>query len=101
LEGESAQTLESQLAMFQERALPDLANNIKCGNSLIGPEIYDGQLFDEEAMFRLNAFDWQRAFSKVFKDGGFDAVIGNPPYGADLSPEEQKFLLSKYTTACT
>ena len=38
LEGESEQTLGSQLRLFQERALPDLARNIKCGNSLIGPE---------------------------------------------------------------
>ena len=40
LEGESEQTISSQLKMFQERALPDLGNNIKCGNSLIGPDFY-------------------------------------------------------------
>jgi hypothetical protein len=40
LEGESEQTISSQLRMFQERALPDLAQNIKCGNSLIGPDFY-------------------------------------------------------------
>ena len=40
LEGESDETLSKQLKLFQERALPDLGNNIKCGNSLIGPDFY-------------------------------------------------------------
>ncbi len=41
LEGESEQTLETQLRMFQERALPDLGNNIKSGNSFIASDFYD------------------------------------------------------------
>jgi hypothetical protein len=41
LEGENSQTLENQYRLFHERALPDLANNIKCGNSLIGPDFFD------------------------------------------------------------
>ena len=40
LEGETGQTLQTILRMFQERALPDLGDNIKCGNSLIGPDFY-------------------------------------------------------------
>jgi hypothetical protein len=43
LEGEDEQTMGQQLALFPERALPDLGRNIKCGNSLIGPDFYDGQ----------------------------------------------------------
>ena len=43
LEGETAESLKTQLSMFRERALPDLGNNIKCGNSLIGPDFYQGQ----------------------------------------------------------
>jgi hypothetical protein len=42
LEGENKQTLERQMRFFHERALPDLGDNIKCGNSLIGPDFYDG-----------------------------------------------------------
>ncbi|MCL5107934.1 MAG: N-6 DNA methylase [Chloroflexi bacterium] len=85
LEGESEQTVSRQLAMFHERALPDLANNIKCGNSLIGPDFYDNRqasFLDEEARYRVNVFDWQNEFPDVLRrpDGGFDAVIGNPPY---------------------
>jgi hypothetical protein len=59
LEGENEQTLLRQLKMFQERALPDLGNNIKCGNSLIGPDFYDGKqmsLFDEEERYRVNVW---------------------------------------------
>jgi very-short-patch-repair endonuclease/type I restriction-modification system DNA methylase subunit len=40
LENENAETLENQYQMFHERALPDLGNNIKCGNSLIGSDFY-------------------------------------------------------------
>lgn len=83
LEGETNTTLNQQLRLFHERALPDLGNNIKCGNSLIGPDYYDGKqvdLLDTEEMQRVNAFDWEKEFPKVFKAGGFDAVIGNPPY---------------------
>lgn len=84
LEGESGEALRRQLKLFQDRALPDLDDNIKCGNSLIGPDFYEhtqGNLFvEEEEQYRINAFDWQAAFPEIMKPGGFDAVIGNPPY---------------------
>ena len=44
LEGENEETINQQLKMFHERALPDLGSNIKCGNSLIGPDFFEGQL---------------------------------------------------------
>jgi len=84
LEGEDEQSIGRQMALFQERVLPDLSNNIKCGNSLIGPDFYNHQqmsLLDEEEIFRVNAFDWNTEFSEIMKDGGFEAMIGNPPYG--------------------
>jgi hypothetical protein len=83
LEGESKEVIDAQLQLVSERALPDLDENIKCGNSLIGPDFYDSQqtdLFDEEEALRINAFDWNAEFPEAFKAGGFDAVIGNPPY---------------------
>jgi len=83
LEGEDEQSIGKQMALFQERVLPDLADNIKCGNSLIGPDFHEIQqmsLLDEEEMYRVNAFDWEAEFSKIMQAGGFDAVIGNPPY---------------------
>ena len=81
LEGESNQTLANQLRMFHERALPDLGDNIKCGNSLVGPDFYQQQtMLDDEERYRVNVFDWDKEFSEITKAGGFDAVIGNPPY---------------------
>jgi hypothetical protein len=81
LEGETENTLSSQLKLFHERALPDLGNNIKCGNSLIGSDYFADQLFPEsEEMQRINPFDWDAEFQVAMKAGGFDAVIGNPPY---------------------
>ena len=83
LEGESAETLANQLRLYHERALPDLGGNIKCGNSLIGPDYYDDRgkdLPDDEERRRINAFDWNAEFPAAFKAGGFDAVIGNPPW---------------------
>jgi len=83
LEGESDETIKSAFKLFNERALPDLGNNIKCGNSLIGPDFYEGKqtsFLDTEEIQRVNAFDWEKEFPEIFQAGGFDAVIGNPPY---------------------
>jgi hypothetical protein len=132
LEGETGQTLQTIFRLFQERALPDLGDNIKCGNSLIGPDFYEQQemaLLDQEQRYRINVFDWHAEFPHIFRrksstselrdtaspldytmpsvplhgsyaykrkkagktilppvpiesewEGGFDAVIGNPPY---------------------
>jgi len=81
LEGESEETLSKQLKLFQERALPDLGENIKCGNSLIGWDILEAHPeMTEEEIDRINPFDWGREFPDIMSRGGFDAVIGNPPY---------------------
>ena len=82
LEGENEQTISQQLKFLHERALPDLGHNIKCGNSLIGPDFYEQQmnLLNAEERLRINVFDWQAEFAEIMKAGGFDAVIGNPPY---------------------
>jgi hypothetical protein len=83
LEGESQELFE-QLQLHRERALPDLAANIKCGNSLVGPDIYAEQrldLLDEDRRLQINTFLWENEFADAFATaGGFDAVIGNPPY---------------------
>jgi hypothetical protein len=96
---EDEQSVISQLSLFKKRVLPDIDNNIKCGNSLIENDFYHNQqlgLLDEETLYRINAFDWESEFADVMKAGGFDAVIGNPPYGAFLSPSENTYLLNKF-----
>jgi len=81
LEGENDATLTQQMMLFHERALPNLVDNIKCGNSLIGPDYFTGKLIpDTDEMKRVNAFDWAQAFPHVMTAGGFDCIIGNPPY---------------------
>ncbi|MCD4823039.1 MAG: N-6 DNA methylase [Phycisphaerae bacterium] len=101
LENENQNTI-GQLALIHQRALPDLVNNIKCGNSLIGPDFYEGKqlsLFDEESQYKINAFNWKEEFPEAFKSKkpGFDAVIGNPPYGAAFEQQEKKYLQQKFT----
>lgn len=61
------------------RKLNDLSNNIKCGNSLIDyPEIAGNK-----------SFNWEKEFPQIFAKGGFDAVIGNPPYGDYFSKKKR------------
>jgi len=105
LEGENQETLGKQLALWRERALPDLGDNVKCGNSLIGPDYFQAQLLpDEEEMRRVNPFDWEKEFPEIMKAGGFDAVIGNPPYVRiqtmkEWAPTEVEFYKGEYTAA--
>ena len=64
-----------------DRPLSSLDDHIREGNSLIGPEFYEGLApYDDDERERINAFDWREAFPEVFARGGFDAVVGNPPY---------------------
>jgi Eco57I restriction endonuclease. len=81
-EGENAETLNPQMTLaLKEVYLPSLAKNIKCGNSLIGTDFTSqGEMFDEEAQRKVNPFDWEIEFEEIVKGGGFDVVIGNPPY---------------------
>jgi len=95
---ETPDALSGQLSLLPERVLPDLGDNIKCGNSLIGPDFYDGQatLFDMGERMRVNAFDWNREFRGIMNAGGFDAVIGNPPYVRSVNIKESDPVLWKF-----
>jgi hypothetical protein len=77
LEGETAGSVEHTL--IYERILPSLDDNIQDGNSLIDTDFYKMQLeFGEEK--KVKPFNWQKAFPAIFQQGGFDVVIGNPPW---------------------
>jgi len=101
LEGETDETLGQQLRLWRERALPDLDGNIKCGNSLIGPDYFEGRLLpDEEEVRRVNPFDWEAEFPEAMAAGGFDAVIGNPPYiGFHGFKDTKSYLRDQYASA--
>ncbi len=68
------------------RKLNTLSNNIKCGNSLIDDPENAGE----------KAFKWENEFPAVFAKGGFDVVIGNPPYGASFFENDKKYIIENY-----
>jgi hypothetical protein len=85
LERETGASLHEQHRLFAGPYLPALTENIRSGNSLLAPgQVPDQLLFDVDLRRRINPFDWhdtERGFGAVFTErGGFDAVIGNPPY---------------------
>jgi len=71
-----------------DRALASLDGNIKCGNSIINSTELAGD----------RAFDWNGEFSDIMDQGGFDVVIGNPPYGAALSKAEKEYITENFET---
>lgn len=91
-----------QLKMFEEgHILPNLNKNIKNGNALIGTDYFSGQMFnDMEEMKQVKPFDWQHEFPEIFKRGGFDAVIGNPPYvfggNYGIEQDDKKYFKEKF-----
>lgn len=79
LERETENSIAHQHQLWNERILPTLDNNIKAGNSLVDTNIYDSLIdFGEDR--KIKPFNWKRAFPQVFEQGGFDVVLGNPPY---------------------
>jgi hypothetical protein len=73
------------------RKLSNLNDNIKCGNSLISDKEVAGN----------KAFDWNIEFKDIMNNGGFDVVIGNPPYirNTKLEHNSKEYLNSMYFTA--
>jgi hypothetical protein len=72
----------TKLSLFLEIAyggkqLPDLDVIIKCGNSIVDNDSED---IDDEAKQTLKIFDWNTEFKEIIDSGGFDIIIGNPPY---------------------
>lgn len=71
----------------KDKTLATLENNIKCGNSLIS----DKSLCEK-------GFDWKEEFPEIFENGGFDIVIGNPPYVIIFDKKLKKNLEENYET---
>ena len=75
----------------KNKTLASLENNIKCGNSLIDDPEIAGNL----------AFNWEKEFPEIFANGGFDIVVGNPPYVSAeyISEIEKTFYEKNYYSA--
>ncbi|MEK7684676.1 MAG: DNA methyltransferase, partial [Verrucomicrobiota bacterium] len=88
LEGETQQSLQPVLRMFQERALPDLGDNIKCGNSLIGPDFY-------QELVRTDSTPSQISSDKTGKSHGRG---GTRPYQPPLFAltEEERYRINVF-----
>ncbi|MGV8018642.1 MAG: Eco57I restriction-modification methylase domain-containing protein [Ignavibacteria bacterium] len=80
LEDETLATANEMQVLFHEKILPDLTKNIVCGNSLIGTDILEGKMFPSAEERKLNPMDFEKRFSEIMKSGGFDAIVGNPPW---------------------
>lgn len=83
LEHENANSVDYHFTTYKQKVLPNLANNIKCGNALLDDEYFSFNkeaLADDELLYALKPFNWYEEFPFLQNSGGFDAIIGNPPY---------------------
>ena len=80
LEDETTASAKTYQFEMREALLPSLNKNIVCGNSLIGWDILDGKLFETGDDRKLNPMSFENIFPEIMKAGGFDAIVGNPPY---------------------
>lgn len=85
LENETKESVNQQLKLFQERALPNIDSNVRCGNSLVDSSYFEQTKLISltEELQRVKPFDWEdckKGFGKILQKGKFDVIIGNPPY---------------------
>jgi len=93
---------ERDLFFVKGSVLPDMIDNVKCGNSLISSDLFEDRLdFDIDEFKKVKPFDWKVQYSEIFKKGGFDCLIGNPPYvDVKILPDyDKKILIDKYESA--
>ena len=107
IEDETAEALHHYVERTGKAALPALDTAIRCGNSLVSPTEWRTAIGDDPDNDQINPFDWEADYPDEMSRGGFDAVIGNPPYiriqnMAKYSPDEVEFFRrsdSPYSTA--
>ncbi len=83
LEEETLATKRGLWDTTRKAMLPTLTNNIVCGNALVDWDITGGDLFerlDAEKERKLNPMSFSAKFPEIMRNGGFDAIVGNPPY---------------------
>ena len=99
LEEETTATARNYQLEMGIALLPSLNKNIVCGNSLIESDILEtenGELFEisDEEKRALNPMDFHYVFRDIFKKrGGFDSIVGNPPY---VRPHKMEAVVKEY-----
>jgi type I restriction-modification system DNA methylase subunit len=100
LEEETTASARTHQLSFREALLPSLNRNVVSGNSLIDFDILSGHLFEPEEERKLNPMSFAQEFPQIMRDGGFDAIIGNPPYiGFHGFKKEKDYLKEKFVSA--
>jgi len=77
-------------SLSRQETLPSLADNIRQGNSLISGNEEELRSYFGDNWQEIKPFDWQTEFKDIMANGGFDVVIGNPPYQSYYSRFSQK-----------
>jgi len=80
MEDETTYSAHQQQIEIGAALLPSLSANIVVGNSLVTLEDDGGDMFSLEKLRESKSLDFKATFPQVFRSGGFDLVIGNPPY---------------------
>jgi adenine-specific DNA-methyltransferase len=96
LEEETTASAHQYQREFAEKLLPPLDGNIVCGNSLIETDILFRKLLPRDQERKINAINLKDHFKGVMERGGFDAIVGNPPYGAVLNETEKEYIGRNY-----
>lgn len=90
---------EQEMLAPKQSILPELKFNIRCGNSLIAGDIEKDHVLNESQRQSLRPFEWHskdEGFGDILAAGGFDVVVGNPPYGADYDEIQKAYFQSHY-----
>jgi len=98
-------TMQAFADARQEKLPLILNENIKVGNSLISGGEQELRQYFSDSWQEKKPFNWEEEFPRIMKDGGFDIVIGNPPWvslkgkykSLDLSEQELQYLLDKFS----
>jgi adenine-specific DNA-methyltransferase len=80
LEEETTASARHYTFEFHEPLLPALSKNIVCGNSLVGWDFVGEMPLEPEEERKLKPFNFNALFPEILERGGFDALVGNPPY---------------------
>ena len=109
IEGETKESLSEYVDSYREPALPPLCRIVCSGNSLVSYTDWKAAMgcMPPSLASKVNPLDWASEFSDEVKRGGFDVIVGNPPYVriqhmVKYSPEEVCFFQdnkSPYSTA--